>query len=159
MELEEELVTCNQVEDVCFGRVILTVSNKTDTGTSQGYIQVGITAQPPDNINNCSISTAQVTKGCGIRSGFEAELKEAKFDSARECFVTDLETNNRVINNNYKDANQTLLSETNSTTTSTSVQQEVCICEGSKCNSGNIVRARTHTFLTFSLLILWIIPS
>ena len=53
VELEEELVTCNQVEDVCFGRVILTVSNKTDTGTSQGYIQVGITAQPRDNINNC----------------------------------------------------------------------------------------------------------
>ena len=41
MELEEELVTCNQVEDVCFGRVTLTVSNKTDTDTSEGYIQVG----------------------------------------------------------------------------------------------------------------------
>ena len=40
MELEEELVTCNQVEDVCFGRVVLTVSNKTDTASSQGYIQV-----------------------------------------------------------------------------------------------------------------------
>ena len=42
VELEEELVTCNQVEDVCFGRVVLTVSNKTDTESSQGYIQVGI---------------------------------------------------------------------------------------------------------------------
>ena len=40
VELEEELVTCNQVDDVCFGRVILTVSNKTDTDSSQGYIQV-----------------------------------------------------------------------------------------------------------------------
>ena len=101
----------------------------------------------------------QVTKGCGIRSGFEAEFQDkAKFDSARECFVTEVETNNRVINNNYRDVNQSLLSETTATTTSTSVQQELCICEGSKCNSGNIVRARTHTVLTFSLLVLWIIP-
>ena len=101
----------------------------------------------------------QVTKGCGICSSLDAELKEAKFDSARECFVTDVDTNNRVINNNYKDANQTLLSETTSTTTSTSVQQEVCICEGSKCNSGNILRARTHVVLTFSFLVLWMISS
>ena len=41
VELEEELVTCNQVEDVCFGRVVLTVSNETDTASSKGYIQVG----------------------------------------------------------------------------------------------------------------------
>ena len=101
--------------------------------------------------------TVQVTKGCGIRSGFEAEFKDkAEFDSARECFVTKLETNNKVINNNYKDANQTLLSETTSTTTITSVQEEVCICEGSKCNSGNTVRALTHTLLT--ILVLSIIP-
>ena len=46
MELEEELVTCNQVEDVCFGRVVLTVSNQTDTGSSQGYIQVGMRVEP-----------------------------------------------------------------------------------------------------------------
>ena len=103
----------------------------------------------------------QVTKGCGIRSGFEAELKEAKFDSARECFVTDVETNNKVINNNYKDDNETLLSETTSSTTTTSVQQEVCICEGSKCNAGNTVRAMTltYTLLTVSLLVIGIIPS
>ena len=49
VELEEELVTCNQVEDVCFGRVVLTVSNKTDTDSSQGYIQVGMTVG--NNIN------------------------------------------------------------------------------------------------------------
>ena len=109
---------------------------------------------------HCSLFTVQVTKGCGIRSAFEAELKDkAEFDSARECFVTKLETNNKVINNNYKDANQSLLSETTSTTTITSVQEEVCICEGSKCNSGNTltVRALTHTLLT--ILVLWIIPS
>ena len=108
----------------------------------------------------CSGFTVQVTKGCGIRSGFEAELQgKAEFDSARECYVSKLETNNKVINNNYKDANETLLSETTSTTTITSVQQEVCICEGSKCNSGNTVKALTYTLLTFSLLVLWIIPS
>ena len=39
--LEEELVVCNFFEDVCYGRVTLTVSNKTDTDTSEGYIQVG----------------------------------------------------------------------------------------------------------------------
>ena len=56
--------------------------------------------------NNITIEIVQVTKGCGIRSGFEAELQgKAKFDSARECYVTDLETNNRVINNNNNNNN------------------------------------------------------
>ena len=40
VNLEENLVTCPYEKDVCFGKVVLTVSN--DTEKSDGYIQVAL---------------------------------------------------------------------------------------------------------------------
>ena len=40
VNLEETLVTCPYEKDVCFGKVVLTVSN--DTEKSDGYIQVAL---------------------------------------------------------------------------------------------------------------------
>ena len=40
VSLEETLVTCPYEKDVCFGKVVLTVSN--DTEKSDGYIQVAL---------------------------------------------------------------------------------------------------------------------
>ena len=41
VNLEENLKTCSYEQDVCFGKVVLTVSN--DTEKSEGYIQVRVT--------------------------------------------------------------------------------------------------------------------
>ena len=100
-----------------------------------------------------------MTKGCGIRSGFEEEFKDkAKFDSGRECYVTDVVKNNKVVKNIIGvNANETLLTDTTSTTTSTSVQEELCLCVGSKCNSGNSLTAQG--ILHLGLLLLWITPT
>ena len=44
VNLEETLITCPYEKDVCFGKVILTVSN--DTEKSDGYIQVALIFHP-----------------------------------------------------------------------------------------------------------------
>ena len=100
-----------------------------------------------------------MTKGCGIRSDFVEEFKEnAKFNSERECYVTDVVKNNKVVKNIIDvNANETLLTDTTSTTTSTSVQQELCLCEGSKCNSGNSLTALK--IFHFGILLLWIVRT
>ena len=47
----------------------------------------------------------------------------AKFDSARQCYVTEVETSNRVVTGSSDPA------------TTTSTNEEVCYCEGSRCNT------------------------
>merc|ERR1711936_283304 len=116
ISLDEKLVRCDYQDDVCFGKVTLTVSN--DTSTSRGILEV--------------------SKGCGKRMVLEAAYKsKATYNAARQCYVTNVVKNNRVVNNNFADSvngSIPVLSDSTSATTSTSTQEELCICEGSQCN-------------------------
>ena len=82
----------------------MTVSN--DTSTSRGILEV--------------------SKGCGKRMVLEAAYKsKATYNSARQCYVTNLVKNNRVVNNNFADSvngSIPVLSDSTSATTSTSTQ-------------------------------------
>jgi len=118
--LDETLTECAASDDVCFGKVVLTVSNT--SSNSQGFLEV--------------------EKGCGMKSSFETFYKQkATFNSDRQCFATEIVKNNRVVNNFFTD-NSTIpvLSNSTSSGTSTSTQEELCICEGSKCNSGHKIQ-------------------
>ena len=82
----------------------------------------------------------------------EAAYKsKATYNAARQCYVTNVVKNNRVVNNNFADSvngSIPVLSDTTSDTTTTSTQvvidemkviesifqEELCICEGSQCN-------------------------
>ena len=129
--LEETLTQCSLLDDVCFGKVILTVSN---TSTE-------------------SLGFLEIAKGCGDKSSFESYFKKkGAFNSERQCFVTNIVKSNRVVNNFFTD-NSTIpvLSNTTSSSTSTSTQEELCICEGSKCNNGE--RINIGWILVFILCI------
>ena len=121
VKLEENLTRCGFQDDICYGQVVLTVSNTTteDNFTSQGFLEVA--------------------KGCGKRLVLEARYKEkATFNSARQCFVTNIVKNSRVVNNYFCDnSSEPVLSTSSEKGTSTSTQEELCICEGSRCNPGN----------------------
>merc|ERR1711936_797407 len=116
ISLDERLVRCDYQEDVCFGKVALTVSNS--SSTSRGILEV--------------------SKGCGKKMVLEASYKsKATYNAARQCYVTNVVKNNRVVNNNFADSvngSIPVLSDSTSATTSTSTQEELCICEGSQCN-------------------------
>merc|ERR1711879_889563 len=118
VSLEESLVTCSYEKDVCFGKVVLTVSN--DTDKSDGYIQV--------------------EKGCGLKAQINAEYSDrGKFNSGRSCYVTDVKETNQVIDNSFSgsaNSSETLLSTQTKASTVTSVNEEICFCEGSRCNEG-----------------------
>ena len=127
--LDETLTQCSLSEDVCFGKVVLTVSNT--SAESLGFLEIA--------------------KGCGEKSSFESYFKEkGSFNSDRQCFVTNIVKSNRVVNNFFTD-NSTIpvLSNTTSSSTSTSTQEELCICEGSKCNHGG--KIETGHILIFIL--------
>ena len=130
MFLEEELTECSMSEDVCFGKVVLFVSNT--SSTSEGVLEV--------------------EKGCGIKTSFEELYKtKASFNSARKCFTTTIEKSNRVLNNIIS-SNGSILSSNVDSDTSTSRQEELCICEGSKCNQGQ--RLHSNLKMLYSLFLL-----
>ena len=56
----------------------------------------------------------------------------AKFDSARQCYVTEVETSNRVVTGS---SNTSLVTGSSDPATTTSTNEEVCYCEGSRCNT------------------------
>ena len=116
VKLAENLTVCGYQDDVCYGKVVLTISNTSTT----------------------SKAVLQVKKGCGKRLVLEAMYKgKATFDSARQCFVTNIVENNKVVNNFFKDnSTEPILSDRSETGRSTSTQEELCICEGSRCNAG-----------------------
>ena len=126
--MDEELLQCSDEDDVCYAKLTLIVSNT--TAISLGY--------------------TEVSKGCGQRASFEAFYKDkATFNSERECFTTRVIKSNRVINNLFEDGSSIpVLSNATSSGTSTSTQEELCICEGSKCNSG-----QNQTFNAFWIII------
>ena len=134
--LEENLTRCDFQDDVCFGKVVLTVSNK--TSSSEGFLEVA--------------------KGCGKRLVFEARYKEtATFNSGRQCFVTNIVKNNRVVNNFFKDnSSEPVLSDKTETGTSTSTQEELCICEGSRCNAGHSLGVAIICTFTVALAMCWV---
>ena len=117
VRLEENLKKCDFQDDVCYGKVVLTVSN-TSTASS-GFLEVA--------------------KGCGKRMVLEARYREkASFNSARQCFVTNIVKNSRVVNNYFtENSTEPVLSDSSEEGTSTSTQEELCICEGSRCNAGH----------------------
>ena len=55
-------------------------------------------------------------------------------------------------------ANESLLTDSSSSTTSTSVQTEVCLCEGSKCNSAITLRTYEAYTISFILTLMKILP-
>jgi len=134
ISLDERLVRCDFQDDVCFGKVALTVSNT--SSESRGILEV--------------------SKGCGKRMVLEAAYKSsATYNAARQCYVTEVVKNNRVVNNNFADTvngSVPVLSDTTSATTSTSTQEELCICEGSQCNPGS-PPASLSIRLVFALLV------
>ena len=56
-----------------------------------------------------------------------------KFDSARQCYVTEVETSNRVVTSSS--GNTSLVTGSSDPATTTSTNEEVCYCEGSRCNT------------------------
>ena len=85
-------------------QVVLTVSNS--SSTSRGILEV--------------------SKGCGKKMVLEASYKsKATYNARRQCYVTNVVKNNRVVNNNFADSvngSVPVLSDTTSDTTSTSTQ-------------------------------------
>ena len=59
----------------------------------------------------------------------------AKFDSARQCYVTEVETSNRVVTGSSSSGNTSLVTGSSDPATTTSTNEEVCYCEGSRCNT------------------------
>ena len=58
-----------------------------------------------------------------------------KFDSARQCYVTEVETSNRVVTSSSASGNTSLVTGSSDPATTTSTNEEVCYCEGSRCNT------------------------
>ena len=60
-----------------------------------------------------------------------------KFDSARQCYVTEVETSNRVVTSSSSSSsgNTSLVTGSSDPATTTSTNEEVCYCEGSRCNT------------------------
>ena len=66
-----------------------------------------------------------------------------KFDSARQCYVTEVETSNRVVTGSSSgntslvtgSSNTSLVTGSSDPATTTSTNEEVCYCEGSRCNT------------------------
>jgi len=114
MAIDEGLVKCDFQDDVCFGKVVLIVSNS--SSNSRGILEV--------------------SKGCGKRMVLEAAYKGNTYDARRQCYVTKVTENNQVINNNFEGTNGTVpvLSDQTSVTTSTSTHTELCLCDRSQCN-------------------------
>ena len=152
VNLEETLVTCSYEKDVCFGKVVLTVSN--DTEKSDGYIQVALIFL---HIFNILSSNSQVEKGCGLKAQIKAQYTDrAKFDSGRGCYVTDVIESNKVINNSFSsNSTETLLSTETESSTRTSVNEEICYCEGSRCNYST--RKQTESCLLAFLILMNVI--
>ena len=135
--LNETLTKCADFEDLCFGKVVLTVSNT--SGDSQGFLEV--------------------EKGCGKKLFLESFYKElASFNSERQRFTTEIVKSNRVVNNFFEDSSSIpVLSNSTSSGAFTSIQEELCICEGSKCNSGHKIQMGWITVLlliTFGLTLI-----
>ena len=69
----------------------------------------------------------------------------AKFDSARQCYVTEVETSNPVVTGSSSgntslvtgssSGNTSLVTGSSDPATTTSTNEEVCYCEGSRCNT------------------------
>ena len=58
-----------------------------------------------------------------------------KFDSARQCYVTEVETSNRVVTSSSSSGSTSLVTGSSDPATTTSTNEEVCYCEGSRCNT------------------------
>ena len=86
-------------------------------------VQVALTVS---NTSSESRGILEVSKGCGKRMVLEAAYKSsATYNAARQCYVTEVVKNNRVVNNNFADTvngSVPVLSDTTSATTSTSTQ-------------------------------------
>ena len=76
-----------------------------------------------------------------MRMVLEAQYQgRGKYNSGRQCYVTNVIKNNKVINNNFEEGNGTVpvLSDATSSSTSTSSQEEMCMCDGSQCNAASL---------------------
>ena len=115
-------------------QVVLTVSNTSET--SRGILEV--------------------SKGCGKRMVLEAQYQgSSKYDSSRQCYVTNVIKNNKVINNKFAEGNSSefpVLTDATSATTSTSSQEELCYCQGSECNQGAVHGTNMGLVLLLGLL-------
>ena len=119
ISLDEKLVRCDYQDDVCFGKVDSHKFQK----RKQRKFQVALTVS---NTSSTSRGILEVSKGCGKRMVLEAAYKsKATYNAARQCYVTNVVKNNRVVNNNFADSvngSIPVLSDTTSDTTTTSTQ-------------------------------------
>ena len=121
ISLDEKLVRCDYQDDVCFGKVgsVLHKLSQIQNVTLQVVLTVS-------NTSSTSQGILEVSKGCGKRMVLEASYKsKATYNAARQCYVTNVVKNNRVVNNNFADSvngSVPVLSDTTSATTSTSTQ-------------------------------------
>ena len=74
-----------------------------------------------------------------------------KFDSARQCYVTEVETSNRVVTSSSSSGNTSLVTGSSDPATTTSTNEEVCYCEGSRCNTA-AARVRGGAALFLAIL-------
>ena len=120
ISLDEKLVRCDYQDDVCFGKVGSVLH---ELSLMISKIQVVLTVS---NTSSTSQGILEVSKGCGKRMVLEASYKsKATYNAARQCYVTNVVKNNRVVNNNFADSvngSVPVLSDTTSDTTSTSTQ-------------------------------------
>ena len=120
ISLDEKLVRCDYQDDVCFGKV---ASHKFQNRKQRKFLQVALTVS---NTSSTSRGILEVSKGCGKRMVLEAAYKsKATYNAARQCYVTNVVKNNRVVNNNFADSvngSIPVLSDTTSDTTTTSTQ-------------------------------------
>lgn len=131
LELNETAVQCNYAADVCFGRVVLHIINSTESST--GFLQV--------------------EKGCGQRSLFEADFRSrGSFNSGSQCFVSSIR-NTTSITNNYFGGNSSLDLTTSDTQSLVATsQEELCICDGSYCNTARISQPLSSHLLSLVLV-------
>ena len=97
--------------------------NKGNSCIPAWNFQVALTVS---NTSSTSRGILEVSKGCGKRMVLEAAYKsKATYNAARQCYVTNVVKNNRVVNNNFADSvngSIPVLSDTTSDTTTTSTQ-------------------------------------
>ena len=101
----------------------LHINSKRENKGNSCKFQVALTVS---NTSSTSRGILEVSKGCGKRMVLEAAYKsKATYNAARQCYVTNVVKNNRVVNNNFADSvngSIPVLSDTTSDTTTTSTQ-------------------------------------
>jgi len=72
VDLNETLTVCELTDDVCFGKITLTVTNTTTNG---------------EIVSNGALD---VSKGCGSWMVFNSSNLYTDYDAGRQCFTTDV---------------------------------------------------------------------